>query len=37
MTELIKEKILDDIEDKYLSEAMDYAKSTIGCAFRWTN
>ncbi len=27
MNELIKEKILDGIEDKYLSEAMDYAKS----------
>ena len=26
MNELIKEKILDGIEDKYLSEAMDYAK-----------
>lgn len=26
MTELMKEKILDGIEDKYLSEAMDYAK-----------
>lgn len=26
MTELIKEKILDGIEDKYLSEAMDYVK-----------
>lgn len=26
MTELIKEKILDGIEDKYLSEAVDYAK-----------
>ena len=26
MTELIKEKIVDGIEDKYLSEAMDYAK-----------
>ena len=25
MTELIKEKILDGIEDKYLSEAVDYA------------
>ena len=26
MTDLMKEKILDGIEDKYLSEAMDYAK-----------
>lgn len=26
MTELIKEKILDGIEDTYLSEAIDYAK-----------
>ena len=25
MTDLMKEKILDGIEDKYLSEAMDYA------------
>ncbi len=27
MTELMKEKIVDGIEDKYLSEAMDYAKN----------
>ena len=26
MTDLMKEKILDGIEDKYLSEAMDYVK-----------
>lgn len=35
MTELMKEKILDGIEDKYLNEAMNYAKSHKVKTRRW--
>ena len=35
MTDLMKEKILDGIDDKYLSEAMDYAKKYKEKKKRW--